>query len=697
MLHRILKWLLAFPIAAVFLTQGIVCRAADGLSLSDQEKAYLENSGTLRVGYVQDRIPVSFRGDNGELSGVSRYLFDRIAEISGLSFEYVPLPGGAVTYDYLMDGEFDLVTSVEYNRENQGARGILISNPYFSSRKVVVARKDFVFSYDAPLSVALCSGSQTIKTVLHNTYPNYSILDYDSIEACFSAVKAGEADMMILNQYVVEYWLSKPAYENLKVIPILGLDDELCFSAVVPYDENGNPVGEEGAVLISILNKAIDQLQDEEVDSYTIQACMENRYTLTLSDFLYRYKYSVSILAVSLLLIAVLVFLLFRQRIQSLAAKADAKARSQFLSTMSHEIRTPLNGLIGLNYLMARHSNDPEQLSRYLEQSTATARYLLSLVSDILDMSLLHNQDMKIEKKPVDLETLFSTAEAIVQNDMAQKKIDFQMKVQLCCPYIIGDGVRIQQILQNFLDNARKFTPEGGRVTVTVQQSLQEDGQVLTRMDVADTGKGMSEAFRKNIFDAFAQEQNTVSKGNQGVGLGLAICHKLAVLMDGTLDFTSEPEKGSVFTFSFPAMPAPDPKETQDLQGVSVAEKAAKPRILIVEDNELNGEIMLELLSENGFSADLAADGKLALKRFQASAPGEYGVILMDLLMPEMDGFEAAAAIRALARDDAKSVRIFACSANCTEKDRERALASGMDEFLDKPIDVDLLLQKICG
>ena len=491
---------------------------------------------------------------------------------------------------------------------------------------------------------------------------------------------------------VAEYWLNKPAYEDLKVIPVLGMDDQMCFSAVVPFDENGDPVGRDGEIIISILDKAIAQLAEGEVDSYTIRAIMENRYSYTLGDFLYRYRFAVTIFIVASILIAGLVVQLMRQRLQSMAAKADAKAKSQFLSTMSHEIRTPLNGLIGLNYLMSHKLNDREQMSKYLDQSTTTAKYLLSLVSDILDMSMLHNQNVRIERKPVDLGGLLSTVEAIVQSGMAEKRLDFHMEAELPCPDIVGDGVRIQQVLLNLLDNARKFTPEGGRVTVTVRQVLEDSGLVHTRMAVSDTGKGMSEAFQKNIFDAFVQDRDTVSRGDQGVGLGLAISHRLARLMEGDLTFTSEAGRGSEFVFSFDA-PQADPSREPEEGPAAVAEE--KPRVLVAEDNELNGEIMLDLLEENGFEAALATDGKKALEAFSASRPGEYGVILMDLLMPELDGFASTAAIRALRRKDAKTVRIFACSANCTVEDREKALAAGMDDFLAKPIDVDVLLKKL--
>ncbi len=663
----------------------------EDLQLTDEELAYVQTRDTLRVGYVQDRIPISFQNEDGELGGVCRAIFDRIQQISGLKFEYVALPNGPVTYEMLLEGGFDLITSVEYNQENQHANGILISNPYLSSRKVVVARNDLVFRQDAPYSVAISLGSQTIKKVLTKAFPNFTVVDYDSVRACFDAVNSGEVDLVIQNQYVAEYWLYKPAYDNLKAMPVLGLEDQSCFSAVVAFGDWEGPSPEDGELLIGILNKAIARLTEDEVASYTIQGVLENPYNFTFSDLLYRYRYTIAVLGVAALLIIGLAALLFRLRTRALADQADAKARGQFLSTMSHEIRTPLNGLIGLNYLMSQRLDDRKRLESYLRQSTITAQYLLSLVNDILDMSKLQEHRMELMNRPVDLELLFSTVKDIVSTGMADKRLNFQADTELAYPCVLGDEVRIQQVLLNLLDNARKFTPEGGQVTLTVRQERCESGDILTRAEVTDTGRGMSEEFQQHIFDTFAQELDTVSKGNQGTGLGLPISRSLAKLMGGDLSFTSTKGQGSSFCFTFPGQPAQLP---QAKEPAPVVEKI-KPRIIVAEDNELNSEIMLELLENAGYEAVPAKDGREALECFEQSEPGTYGVILMDILMPEMDGFQACAAIRALERPDAKRVRIIACTANSFAQDREKARQSGMDDFLPKPVDIDELMKKL--
>ncbi len=663
-----------------------------GLSFTSEEQDYINSHGTVKVGYVTDRIPVSFENKDGEADGISRYIFDRVSQLSGLGFEYEALPVKDVTYDYLSEHDLDLVTSVEFNEANKKARGILISNPYLSSRKVIVAREDLKFRYDEHFTAAVATGSQTLKKVLAEMFPNFELKDYDSISDCFDAVNSGDADLMIQNQYVVEYWLAKPKYENLNVIPISGLDDQLCFSAVVSLDGKPGPSQEDGQILIDILDKTIAYIGEDETGNYIIQGVMENQYEYEFSDFVLRYRYAVTIFIISVIVITIMSVMLVRQRIRFAESRADAKAKGRFLSTMSHEIRTPLNGLIGLNHLMSQKLDDKAKVSEYLRQSSVTAQYLLSLVNDILDSSKLQEEKMELAMNPVDIGFVIETIGTIEQTAMLDKKLQYTVDADIKYPYVIGDEVRIQQVLLNLLDNARKFTPKGGIVRLSLKQEKQSDNKILTSVTVSDTGKGMSEEFQNKIFDVFSRELETVSKGNQGTGLGLYISRRLAKLMGGDLTCISRKGEGSSFTFTFAA-------EQAENSGKDILQpeehKKGHPCILIAEDNELNGEIMLELLRSSGFKAEIAENGKKALKKFSDSAPGTYGVILMDLLMPEMDGFEAAKAIRELDREDAKTVRIFACTANSFTEERDKAFASGMNDFISKPVDIDELLAKL--
>ncbi len=673
--------------------------AGEGVPAGDGEVT-AQSLGVLKVGYVTDRNPVSYRDEEtGELGGISREIFDRIQELSGLQFEYVELPSGSVTYSYLWEQGFDLVTSVEYNKANLNAKGILMSEPYIRGKKVIVGRSDLLFDRNANLTVAVSTGSQTLKKVLQAQYPNFQLKDYDTLEDCFEALRHREADLLILNQYVVEYLLSRPRYEDLQVIPLEGFDEELCFSAVIPLENDGEvsdmEAWQRGEVIISALNDAISKMTEEETTNIVVKVTMEKRYRYRLSDFLYRYRYSLVMLVILFIVLAVLMVVSLRFYLRTTKSRAEAQARSTFLSTMSHEIRTPLNGLIGLNYLMLQNMGNPEKMSHYLQQSTTTARYLLSLVNDILDMSKLNENKMDLEEKPFSLRMVVSTVEALMRTRMEEKGLDFSVEADIPYPRLIGDETRLEQVFMNVVDNAYKFTPKGGKITVRIQQEMEDGGKVTTRVWVIDTGCGMSEEFRKKIFDSFTQERNTVSKGNQGTGLGMAISYLVIKQMGGEMQVESAPGQGSTFSFAFPAKTTTDFVEEIESSLPQLKEGQGAKHILVAEDNELNAEILVELLEEEGFEVSLAEDGRRAVELFEASDPGSIHVILMDLLMPVMNGYEAAVEIRKMPRADAKTVKIFACTANTFKEDRDMAFASGMDDFISKPVDVEKLFQKL--
>ena len=414
-------------------------------------------------------------------------------------------------------------------------------------------------------------------------------------------------------------------------------------------------------------------------------------------------SFAFTMMAVILLVVVtgalmVMLFIIMRNRISSSRAEADSKAKGDFLSSMSHEIRTPLNGLLGLLHLMRQNRDNPEKLEDYLAKSASTAQYLLALVNDILDMQKLSQQSMKLQKEAFSLQNLIDTIETLISNRMETNGIRFRVDSQLARTAIVGDKVRIEQILMNILGNAAKFTPAGGSVVMTVRQRESGEGRVTTVFQITDTGCGMSEEFQKHIFESFSQERSKTSDGTRGTGLGMAISKQLSELMEGTLSVVSQKGKGSTFTFELPAAVAEQP-DTEDAPGRAVqaadGNKTEIRRILAAEDNELNAEILMEIFTEAGYRIDRARDGREAVELFMASEPGEYDVILMDVQMPVMDGYAATAAIRALDRADAEQVKIFACTANTFAEDRDRALQSGMDDFITKPIDIRELLQKL--
>lgn len=400
-------------------------------------------------------------------------------------------------------------------------------------------------------------------------------------------------------------------------------------------------------------------------------------------------------LAVVAVVLLALTFLLISSKQAALQAGAMAKARSEFLSNMSHEIRTPLNGIIGLNHLMTANMDDREKLRGYLQKSSGTAQYLLALVNDILDTSKLEAGKFELDSASISLENVVNEVYTMQRENMESRGITFRLEKELPKPWVIGDDIRLKQVLMNLLSNAAKFTPKGGTVVLRAVQGCAQGGSVETVFEVEDTGCGISQEFKDHIFESFSQERNKNLSSQKGTGLGLSISYLLMRQMDGTLTVKSELGKGSCFTATLPAQAA-GPLHSEPEAPETCRNAQAKPlRVLIAEDNELNAEILVGILEAESCSVTHAEDGAEAVRFFEASDPGEYDVILMDVQMPKMNGYEAAQSIRRLPRPDAGTVPIFACTAGSFKEDRDRAFASGMNDFLAKPIDIAVMMQKL--
>jgi signal transduction histidine kinase/ActR/RegA family two-component response regulator len=404
--------------------------------------------------------------------------------------------------------------------------------------------------------------------------------------------------------------------------------------------------------------------------------------------------------AIVIVILVVLAFVVLAQR-KVIMAKAEASARSNFLANMSHEIRTPLNGIIGLLYLTKKdleNGADRNTIEQRLVKTTNTADYLLSLINNILDISKLQAGRVEINNDVISPELILDAIWSMQKNNIEGRGIEFVVKREISVPWIIGDELLIKQILMNILGNAAKFTPAGGRITFSVTQKKEDAHHVATTFICQDTGCGMSEAFLDHIWDSFSQEKNKSGIRVKGTGLGMAISKLLTDAMHGEIRVESKLEEGSTFYVTLHSEIAKhSPAHLQENRGVVDRNGDGKLKILVVEDNELNAEILIDILESEGFETVSAENGEVAVKIFSDSAIGEIDVILMDMQMPIMDGCAATVEIRKLNRADAKTVPIFACTANNFSEDRERAEKSGMNDFLSKPIDVDELLKKING
>lgn len=444
-------------------------------------------------------------------------------------------------------------------------------------------------------------------------------------------------------------------------------------------------------------------------------------------------------LAVVIAMVAIMMLVVYRFMKRSVLARAESAARAEFLSNMSHEIRTPLNGIIGLNHLMERHLDDREAMAVYVQKLGRTAQYLLSLVNDILDVSKLQAGKVELAEEPFNLQLAIDNVCEMQRESTVERGITFDTsEISIAYPHLLGDEVRVSQVLMNILSNAIKFTPEQGKIVFKVRQTCNETYHtVTTTMSIADTGCGMTKEFQAHIFDVFSQERNSNSESQKGTGLGMSICHLLVKQMGGTLEVESELGTGSRFTVTLTMPLDTHYKKTLEESGTTPAQHASphvasttaaqeasrdvsaheaagtitqhaedssahettdsqEPmKLLVAEDNELNADIISSILSEEGYEIVIAGNGQEALDLFSQSHVGEYAAILMDAQMPVMDGYESAKAIRDLNRIDAKTIKIFACTASTFAEDRIRALESGMDDFLPKPLNVSMMLQKL--
>ena len=426
------------------------------------------------------------------------------------------------------------------------------------------------------------------------------------------------------------------------------------------------------------------------------------------NDVLVKRQFTFTMMSLVLLVVAVLIlsslaFYGLSNHNKLFKANEAVKVRSEFLSNMSHEIRTPLNGLIGLNYLISNaidNKNKLLQVKDWLKKSKSLADYLLSLLNDILDMSKLQSGKIDIINVPFSIEHMIEDIWFMQRDNIERRGVSFVVEKDVPVPWVKGDEVRTKQVLVNIVGNAAKFTPEGGRITLSVSQRREDDARVTTTYRCEDTGIGMSRAFLEKIFDPFSQERDGKSDATlKGTGLGMPISKELVDAMGGEIHVESAPGQGSVFTVILPSPIAealPDAEAASAPAHGSTPEERVKGRkILLAEDAEFNAEFLIELLRDEGFDVVHAENGQTTLETFRESAVGEFDIILMDMQMPVMDGCEAAAAIRKLDRPDAKTVTIFACTANTFKEDMDRALRSGMDDFLTKPIDIRAFLEKM--
>ena len=378
------------------------------------------------------------------------------------------------------------------------------------------------------------------------------------------------------------------------------------------------------------------------------------------------------------------------------AAESANKAKSTFLSNMSHDIRTPMNAIIGFTNIGLKQNPTPE-LKNCLEKISNSSEHLLTLINDVLDISRIESGKIKFAPLPTDIRAVTDTVLNIIYGFLSNRNLEFCTNLEVPkTPYVLADAVRIREVLVNILGNAVKFTEDGGTIIFeTSYHPGEDDGHILVRYRISDTGVGMSEEFVQHIFDEFSQEENSARTQYKGTGLGMAITKRYVDLMGGTILVDSKKNEGSTFTVEFPLELTEESKvKKQDIPAAKM--DLAGVKILMAEDNELNAEIAMVQLEEVGIQVTRASDGKEAVKIFAENPPGTCDLILMDVMMPEMNGYEATEAIRSMHnRPDDSNIPIIAMTANAFVEDVQASIDAGMNGHIAKPIDIDEVLKAI--
>ncbi len=381
------------------------------------------------------------------------------------------------------------------------------------------------------------------------------------------------------------------------------------------------------------------------------------------------------------------------------AANAASIAKSDFLSHMSHDIRTPINGIMGMTEIALKNIDDKDRVLDCLQKIDGSSGHLLSLVNDVLDMSRIESGKVQISHKPLNILELLRHCSSIISGQLQGRDIMFTEEFEnIENPHILGDELHLRQVLINILGNAVKFTPDGGRIYFRVREFSAEGEAARFHIEIEDMGIGMKPEFLPHIFEPFAQEDGGNRSSYKGTGLGMSITKKFMDLMGGTVEVQSEPGKGTLFRLELPVEIDREWQGEQESAGQQTT--LAGARVILAEDNDLNMEIAVFMLESLEIEVTAVTDGKAALDAFAAAAPGTFDGILMDVMMPVMDGLTATREIRALEREDAGVIPIIAMTANAYDEDRRKCMEAGMDAHMSKPIDGEvlrkMLVQYIC-
>ena len=664
------------------------------IQLSDRDLEYVNERKTITVAVPENWYPLYCKETPlKNHTGIMADVLDEIKSFTGLRFSYVYAKNYADAIRLIQQGDADILGFFLGDENDAAQLGLALSASYVSANNIIVRNK--ACSYPAPGLVGALVENQRLPSGISVE----KIRFYPSIKEALFAVNNGEADFIYGLSSRMEQDILRYHFTNLAPVTLVNDQSTISFALPIPVDPD----------LLTILNKAINNLSESErtvIRNRNLESIGVSEFSLT--DFIYANPLQfmfIVMFVLSVLFTALLLAIGARMKatvIQGNLKRAEAAnlAKSEFLSRMSHEIRTPMNGIVGMSTIAMQNIDNTDKIKDCLEKVIMSSKHLLALINDVLDMSKIESGKVELRHESFNFRAFLQDFENLYGEQAKSKGISYEtilasdLEVQ-----IIGDSLRLNQVLSNLLSNALKFTPAKGMIKLRVSKTGEDQENVYLRFEVIDTGCGIAEENYDKIFESFEQENVDVTYKYGGTGLGLSIVKRFTGLMGGGIHVTSVQGSGSTFTVDLPfgkIKESGKPTRFSDINGRNDLAKDCYAvdydfkgkRILLVEDNELNREIAEELIGVTGASVESAEDGVQAVEMFKESAEGYYDLILMDVQMPHMDGYEATRCIRALGRSDAQKVPIFAMTANAFAEDVQKSREAGMNAHISKPLNI---------
>ena len=675
--------------------------------LTGEEKAWLKEHGAIRMGFLTSDSGVStYDPATGEITGTIIDYIQFAADCLGnqeLEFQLVGYDDKEAELNALKSGEIDMIFHFDQSPNLAEEYRVARTNTTWTANMMVVTNKQR-FNENQVNRVAVPQNKISLTRYIAFYYPQWEIVDCDTQEDAVKLVKDGQADCFTIG-----------VGSEAKYSKIYGF-----YSVPLPNPANSCFAVKSGnRSLLSILNKTIKAMPANML-TCSLAMHKSSARKVTLSEFIKDNFFRVllvSSIAVAAILLTILKLLQKARKAEAAARKAandtqelNAKlqvavekaesanrAKSTFLFNMSHDIRTPMNAIIGYADLASRHLDDPAKLKKYMENIQVCGQNLLMLLNNVLDLARIENDKTEMEYSVSDVDKDFRNCIAMFQNQADSKGQTLTVTTQLQYPYIYVDIPHLTEICTNLVSNAVKYTGACGTIRCDVTQKPgKKEGWCDTVITVADNGIGMSQEFQKHIFEPFERERTSTVSKVEGSGIGMGIVKKLVGLMGGTVEVESKIGVGSTFTVTIPCRIASQ-EETQAKREISSSDKKSLcgVKILLTEDNDLNAEIATELLQEEGCTVDRAKDGVECVDMLEKAANGTYQLILMDVQMPVMNGYDAATKIRRMDDHQKAGIPIIAMTANAFSEDKQAALDAGMNDHVAKPINMNILVPMI--